>query len=421
MGVAIAQEGHGEAGGADFGGRVGVGHRPPEIDGLDAGGFFEEGCDLFVLDGRDEADVGADEGELRLAIVEQDDAVVDLIEHAGGLAGAVAQEPFGRGGSDVDFDSGGAELGRETGGGQEQEEGAHLLAFDFVLDDRHQLGDFDGALVFFAVDEDGGSGADGGAGAIGHVAFDGGGGFGGVEDLSEFGDVETELFGPGEGGGAVDDARIGVHLVVEGPELALGVSGEGGAGGEFGLVVLVEGELFVDEANVVGEGLEERIELGDGFDAEGTLEVGEFDNGDLGIGGAFDGCAEEVEGDGIEKDAVALGGGFDEGGIGEGFADFGDGFTGGGGIDDEGGEVGALAAGGIFDAALGEFHGAAAGAHGVAEDGEGDLLLGGGEALHVDTGEDGGRLPVGGSLGGKSHGEQEESDEAKHALYYGRL
>jgi hypothetical protein len=24
-------------------------------------------------------------------------------------------------------------------------------------------------------------------------------------------------------------------------------------------------------------------------------------------------------------------------------------------------------------------------------------------------------------LGGKSHGEQEESDEAKHALYYGRL
>ena len=53
VGVAIAEEGDGEAGGTDFGGGVGVGHRPPEVHGLDAGGFFERGGHLLTdLGGR---------------------------------------------------------------------------------------------------------------------------------------------------------------------------------------------------------------------------------------------------------------------------------------------------------------------------------------------------------------------------------
>lgn len=189
-------------------------------------------------------------------------------------------------------------------------------------------------MIFFAVDIDGGRGADGGAGAVGHVAIDGGLGFGSVEKLGEFGHIETEFFGPFEDGLAIDGAVVGIHFVVQGPELALGVGGERSAGGEGGLGVLIERELFVDEADIVGEGLQDGFELRDGLDTEGALEIGEFDDGDFGVDGAFDGGAEDVDGDGIEEDSIALGAGLDEGGSGEFLADLRGGFAGGGGGDD---------------------------------------------------------------------------------------
>ena len=90
---------------------VGVGVGPPEVDGFDAGPLFEIGGYFFVFGRGDEADIGADEGELGDAVIEEDDAVEDLVVDAGGLTGSVAQKPLRRGWGDVDFDGGGAEFG----------------------------------------------------------------------------------------------------------------------------------------------------------------------------------------------------------------------------------------------------------------------------------------------------------------------
>jgi hypothetical protein len=80
------------------------------VEGSYAGGGLEAAGSFVVEGGGEHAEVSGDEDELRLAVIEGDDAMVDAVEDAGGLAVGVAEEPLGGGGGDVDLDDGGAEL-----------------------------------------------------------------------------------------------------------------------------------------------------------------------------------------------------------------------------------------------------------------------------------------------------------------------
>ena len=76
------------------------------------------------------------------------------------------------------------------------------------------------------------------------------------------------------------------HGVVHGPELALLVRGNRGRSGEIGLRMGLERELLENQFNLGWVGLEKRIDFTDRNRTVGTLEIGKFDHGDLGVRGS---------------------------------------------------------------------------------------------------------------------------------------
>ena len=81
------------------------------------------------------------------------------------------------------------------------------------------------------------------------------------------------------------------------PELSLRMSCHGGFGREKRLVVIVQRKLFEDQPHVLGILLQDCPGLHHRGRAEGALEVGELDNGDLRVLRADHRVALNVEGD----------------------------------------------------------------------------------------------------------------------------
>ena len=132
------------------------------------------------------------------------------------------------------------------------------------------------------------------------VLLDGLGGGGAGAIAFKLVHVQFELGGDGFVGGVAEFGLEGEEAIVVVPELALLLGGPGGTGGGFGLGVDVgEGEVFVDESEVgvLGDRL---FNDGGGFGAVGALEVGEFDQDDVCVFGAFAGGGSEEFGGVVE-------------------------------------------------------------------------------------------------------------------------
>src|SRR5581483_8358784 len=228
--------------------------------------------------------------------------------------------------------------GGSCGGGGGNVGRGRLDAFgaEGVVDFAEEEVERDGAVDLVAVDEEGGRGVDveGLANLLG--GFDGRGvlfGEAGLE-LRHVGLLELALFfgqviellgGAGEGlvglgvlGVGADVGGVGVNVVDEVPVAGGGLGGEAVDvdGGAHGPGVLVEREVFVDDADVVavapGEGGEDAfVEAG----AEGALEVIEADDDD-GRGGRAAAGGAAVGGD----HGAGIGGEVEFGELGEGFA-----------------------------------------------------------------------------------------------------
>lgn len=289
---------------------------------------------------------------------------------------------------------------------------AKLRSGEFLGEDGQEGSRVERALVFLAVDEDGGCALDADAVAFSDVALDLGLDRGRVEGGDKLGHIEAEILRPVQNVHAVNLTGLLIEATVHGPELALLVGGEAGLGSEAGLAVGIEGKLFVDQADVFRKGLEGGFQMANCLDAVGALEIGEFDEGDAGVFRSTGGGAIDVDGYGIEEGAIAVGGSLH---LRRGFESLADVLAGFGCGDGFVGERLAGAAGGVFDAALGELHGAATRAAEFAKNFEDFRFLGGGEAGEVHAGKIGGGFPI---LGEKEGGEEEEAEAAHPSIVH---
>ena len=153
-----------------------------------------------------------------------------------------------------------------------------------------------------------------------------------------------------------------------------------------------ERKFLEDQLDLGGINLEQSFQFGDGQNAIGALKIGEFDDSDSRIGRTSDGRSGDGHFDGVVQNFARMLGAVARGLRGEnrlvgGFAVF-------DGLNDGGGQAGAIGTRGVFHAALGHFHAAATGTSLFAENFEHSRFLLDVEAGEIDAGKRGGGFPI---------------------------
>jgi len=118
----VGHEQAGNAGRTDVRRRMGVRDRPPDVLPRQAQFLRQIAGDAVAKSWRERAEVGGNEEERSRAVVECDNAVIEMVVHLGGHARAVAAQHLRRLGGNVNLDHGRAELSGLPGRCRRQEE-----------------------------------------------------------------------------------------------------------------------------------------------------------------------------------------------------------------------------------------------------------------------------------------------------------